>query len=107
MSVKLTTPLAKTWKRRLDRWRQSGLSAAVFSKQEKVSQPRLYTWRKRFADSGRPPLPKDPAPTFVPVRVQPALASIEVALKGGHLLRLPADVSPARLAEILKAVAPC
>jgi len=114
MSVKLTTPLAKTWKRRLMRWHQSGLSAAAFSKQEKISQPRLYTWRKRFVDAGRAPqaaaafaLPKTLVPTFVPVRIQPALASIELVLKSGQLLRLSADVSPGRLAEILQAVAPC
>jgi hypothetical protein len=39
MPVNLKTPLAETWKRRLDRWQQSGLSAAVFAKQEKVSEP--------------------------------------------------------------------
>ena len=118
MPVNLKTPLAETWKRRLDRWQQSGLSAALFAKQEKVSEPRLYTWRKRFADASQ--LPKTPAlvapakataPAFVPVKVKPAPAppsgSIELTLKSGVTLRLPADVSVTRLAEMVKVLATC
>jgi hypothetical protein len=116
MPVNLKTPLAETWKRRLDRWQQSGLSASVFAKQEKVSEPRLYTWRKRFADASQ--APKAPAlggpaktPAFVPVKVKPAPAppsgSIELTLKSGVTLRLPADVSATRLAEIVRALAAC
>ena len=118
MPVNLKTPLAETWKRRLDRWQQSGLSAAVFAKQEKVSEPRLYTWRKRFADASQAPKvaalaapAKAAAPAFVPVKLKPTLApasgSIELALRSGITLRLPADVSPTRLAEIVRALSPC
>ena len=118
MPVNLKTPLAETWKRRLDRWQQSGLSAAMFAKQEKVSEPRLYTWRKRFADASQAPKvaalaepAKAAAPAFVPVKVKsapaPASGSIELALKSGVTLRLPADVSTARLVEIVKALAAC
>jgi len=118
MPINLKTPLAETWKRRLDRWQQSGLSAAVFAKQEKVSEPRLYTWRKRFAEASQapkaPPLAapaKATAPAFIPVKVKPAPAPasgfIELALKSGVTLRLPADVSPTRLAEIVRALASC
>ena len=118
MPVNLKTPLAETWKRRLDRWQQSGLSAAVFAKQEKVSEPRLYTWRKRFADANLAPkapsqgVPAKPATSsFVPVKLKPTLApasgSIELALRSGITLRLPADVSPTRLAEIVRALSPC
>jgi hypothetical protein len=118
MPVNLKTALAETWKRRLDRWQQSGLSAAVFAKQEKVSEPRLYTWRKRFADAsqapkvaGQVPAAKLATPTFVPVKVKAATAptsgSIELALKSGVTLRLPADVSAARLADIVRALVTC
>jgi hypothetical protein len=118
MPVNLKTPLAETWKRRLDRWQQSGLSAAVFAKQEKVSEPRLYTWRKRFADASQTPKTatlaasaKPATPAFVPMKVKPAPApasgSIELALKSGVTLRLPADVSPTRLADIVRALAAC
>ena len=81
MPINLKTPLAETWKRRLDRWQQSGLSAAVFAKQEKVSEPRLYTWRKRFADTSLAPKALAlAAPTkaatsgFVPVKIKPTPA---------------------------------
>jgi transposase len=114
MSLKLTAPLAQAWKRRIDRWRQSGLSAAAFSKQEKVSQPRLYTWRKRFVDAGQapesvpPPIPAaHPSPAFVPVKFKPAQATIELALKSGHVLRLPADFAPSHLADLLRALEAC
>ncbi len=100
MAINLKTPLAETWKRRLDRWRQSGLSATRFAKLEKVSEPRLYTWRKRFADAGPAPVT---APIFVPVKIAPALvpAPIELVLKSGHVLRLSEDISAARLGEIV------
>jgi hypothetical protein len=118
MPVNLKTPLAETWKRRLDRWHQSGLSAAIFAKQEKVSEPRLYTWRKRFADASLAPKAlalaaptKAATPDFVPVKLKPtpapAAGSIELALRSGVTLRLPADVSARRLAEIVKALATC
>ncbi len=118
MPINLKTPLAETWKRRLDRWQQSGLSAAVFAKQEKVSEPRLYTWRKRFSDASQAPKAatlaasaKPAAPAFVPVKLKaapaPAVGSFELALKSGVTLRLPADVSASRLAEIVKALAAC
>src|SRR5271170_6284622 len=103
MSVNLTTPLAKTWKRRLDRWHRSGLSAAEFGKKEKVSQPRLYTWRKRFSDAGQsaPAVPvQQSKAAFIPIRILTPQATIELVLRSGHLLRLPADFNPARLAEI-------
>ena len=118
MPVNLKTPLAETWKRRLDRWQQSGLTAAIFAKQEKVSEPRLYTWRKRFADASQAPKvaalaapAKAAAPAFVPMKVKPAPAppsgSIELTLRSGVTLRLPAEVSAARLAEIVRALATC
>ena len=118
MPINLKSSLAETWKRRLDRWQQSGLSAAVFAKQEKVSEPRLYTWRKRFADASQAPraagqvqAPKPATPVFVPVKVKPVPApvtgSIELALKSGVTLRLPADVSATRLADIVRALAAC
>ena len=110
MSVNLTTPLAKTWQRRLDRWHRSGLSAAAFGKKEKVSQPRLYTWRKRFVDAGlgAQAVPAQSfKPAFIPAQIRLTQAPLELVLHSGHLLRLSADFSPDRLAEILKAVAGC
>jgi hypothetical protein len=111
MSAKLSTPLAKTWKRRLNRWQRSGLGAAAFSKQEKVSEPRLYVWRKRFDEARKARLaPARPVvPAFVPVQVRstPCSGPMELVLKSGYVLRLPADVGPGHLAEILKAVGAC
>ena len=107
MSINLSTPLARAWKRRLKRWRESGLSAAEFSRREKISAPRLYTWRQRFAEAATSP-EAHPA-TFVPAQIipSPGLGAVELALKSGQILRLPVDISAARLAEIVQALAAC
>ena len=110
MSVNLGTPLAQAWKRRIGRWRRSGLSATAFGRQEKVSAPRLYTWRKRFAamDVAPRPIPSTLShPTFIPVQLKAAPAVIELDLKDGHVLRLPGDFDVTRLAALLRSLGPC
>jgi transposase len=108
------TPAAVIWKRRLARWRQSGLSVAVFCHREGVSAPSLYAWRRRLASLDAPAAVTPSAvpgavqeSPFVPVKLKSAPISIELLLPEGHILRLPEDFDIGRLVELLKAVGAC
>jgi hypothetical protein len=86
------------WRRRLRRFRQSRQSIAGFCRQEGVSAPSFYLWRKRLADAG-PPRPTTESPAgFRPVRLMPT-AGVSVQLPGGTQLLVPSgDVQSLRAA---------
>jgi hypothetical protein len=73
------------WQQRLDRFEQSGLSAAAFCSAEGLALPSFYSWRRRL----RPATQAAPAElAFVPVRLSAPAAPVEVALPSGAVLRL-------------------
>ena len=94
-----------------------GAVLADVARQADVACGQLYRWRKELRESG-------PAPTgFVPVVVQgagpgmpasmapsglaagaAAGAMIEVTVKGGAQVRLPASISPDLAASVIKAL---
>jgi len=93
------------WREVLRRWESSGLSQAAFCRQRKIPISRFTWWKKRLSEE-RPAA----SGLFVPVHVAPSPASsaeFELTLHGGRLLRFSADVSPARLDEIVAALEAC
>ena len=78
------------WRQRLRRFARSKLSVAEFCRQEKVSVPSFYHWRKRLADreSDESRQAFDPA-TFIPVQVT-TVESLHVTFPNGAKLELPA-----------------
>jgi hypothetical protein len=98
-------PLTKEqlWRRRLDRFRQSGLSAREFCAQEGLALPTFYGWKRRLS------APADPAaaagaqtPPFVPVRLlADAPAPLQLALPCGAVLRIGPGCDPELLARLL------
>jgi transposase len=95
---------AETWRRRVEEWKSSGIALDEFIKQSGL-KPRTFRWwiaelRRRDRESKRE------APTFVPVTVAtraPAPA-MELVLRNGHVLRVPADFDPASLRRLIAAV---
>jgi len=99
------------WLRVLRRWRASGLSQAEFCRRQAIPVWKLGWWKGRLKGQV-----EDSASLFVPVgiatrgvRIAPAAAasaSVELALslQGGRVLRFPAEVESARLAEIVAAL---
>lgn len=76
------------WRRRLRRFQESRQSIAAFCRQEGVSPPSFYLWRKRLAEA-RPQPPTAEAPAgFRAVRIVPA-AGVSVQLPGGTQLVVP------------------
>ncbi len=107
------------WRRILDQWRRSGQSIRAFCRQQRLSEPLFYAWRRTIAqrDQARQPsghrcLPQDIAsptdeqkpeapPAFVPLHVLPATATLEVVLHPGCLVRVPTGFDPATLRQLL------
>ena len=74
--------LEDLWRRRIQRFERSGLSALAFCAKEGVSAPSFYAWRRRL----QPPV--EQAARLVPVHLLPTAAPVEVLLPGGLVLRL-------------------
>jgi len=89
----------------------SGLGVGEFCRTRDVCEQSFYAWRKRLSQ-GIQPGPELAGPSFVPVVVRDrgvspcegddACASIQ--LRGGRVLRLPASMPAARLAEVVHAL---
>lgn len=91
--------LVSQWRTRIGRWRRSGLSVAEFCRQEQVSQPSFFSWRKRLSPqlvntnrrSRRTSVRRDRRPGFVqlPAARWPGSEEIRIALPGGAIVTLP------------------
>lgn len=74
----------------------SGLSVREFAERHGVDVQRLYRWR---GDLGAPPAVA-PAPAFVEIKPV-AREAIEVALRSGHVVRVPDGFSEETLRRIV------
>ena len=95
------------WQARMDRFRQSGLTAVEFCRREGVSTPSFYRWRMVLADK-RPRATKDapvPKPQFVPVVMANEFRKPLPTLKlpGGASIDLPHSMEPDQLTTLLRA----
>jgi hypothetical protein len=102
------------WLDRLARFPLSGLTAAQFCSQEGVSLPSFYSWKRRLAA----PAPEQaqsaeqqalPSHRLLPVLVQSSSVSVELLLRSGALLRLPAGCDLAWVRSLVAALGdlPC
>lgn len=106
------------WRLVLDEHQSSGLTVRAFCKQESLSEPSFYAWRKelrkRDQESGAVresrllPVqvvddPVSRSPCVIPDGN--SSAGLEVVTPNGYTLRLEQDVDPCRLGQLLSAVA--
>jgi len=106
------------WREVIRRQRRSGQSVRGFCRDEALSEPLFYAWRRELKRRGgkrqvrhsqRPPAsPPARRPAFVAVRLAAgtgpmAAGAIELALPGGGVLRLPSSMEPAAIAAIVNA----
>jgi hypothetical protein len=113
------------WRDTLAAFAASGESVEFFCQARGLKPPTFYSWRLKLAKQDRqlemgvsPVSPtsarsratprRSTGPAFLPVVVEPRLAGVEeaiqVELRGGRVLRLPASMPAARLAEVLHAL---
>lgn len=96
------------WRKRLAKFRRSGLTVAEFCRREGISQPSFYHWRRRLEDgkgiakSRRANRPAGPATVeFLPLHMTSAAAVAEVEFPNGVRVRVPAESIEALRAAVL------
>lgn len=97
------------WAKRVERWRDSGLSAAEFGAEIGVNPRTLTYWKWLLRQEGRPKRPRRdraakaaPAATpFVEVRTTPSSATFELALGNGRRLQIPPGFDTDTLTRLL------
>ena len=85
MASSLDSRRVREWQRRMARFREAQQSVTEFCRQEGVSAPSFYQWRKRLAER---PRPTEEAAGFRPVRLVSS-AAVAVQLPGGTQLHIP------------------
>jgi len=93
------------WRMAIETWRTSELSIRQFCKQEGLSEPQFYVWRKKLSGSGI----TDPAHQDAPRQeafIEVALPknndiAIEVLLTSGNMVRIPPGTDSATLSNVM------
>ena len=95
----------RLWRKRLARWKASGLKAGEFCERAGVPPTALAHWRKEIAarDARRVAAAE---PAFVAVHVTPTTTSVplEVVLRTGRVVRVPPVFDPAHLRAVVAAL---
>ena len=95
------------WRDVLRRHKGSGLTARAFCAEEQLAETAFHAWRRilRERDAERRPVP---APAFVPVVVReperPTDERIVIDLRGGRVMRLPANMPAEQVAALVRAI---
>ena len=92
------------WQMAIETWRESGLSIRQFCKQEGLTEPAFYIWRKKLTGSDTESENLDTSP-FIEVsmpRSNPTV--VELLMTSGNTLRIPAGVDSATLTTVLSVV---
>jgi hypothetical protein len=95
------------WQKRVERWRDSGLSAEQFASELGINAGTLKFWGYKLGKEGRAAARPErsqgsAAPTpFVEVRREPTASFFEVELGNGRRLRVPAAFEASVLERLL------
>jgi transposase-like protein len=93
------------WQMAIETWRSSGLSIRSFCKQEGLSEPAFYSWRKRLTNSQKANPEGGPPKPFIQVSLpQEKAGGFELVFASGHRLRMSSDVDSQVLTGVLAAV---
>ncbi len=109
-----TSPRARQMRRVLARWGRSGLSLREFGQQRGIPLSTLTWWRQVFRRAGERVnaaaksgsagdavvFTEVPRPTTIPATA----AALEVVLRNGHVVRVPAGVDTDTLHLVLQAL---
>ena len=99
------------WQRRVERWKDSGLTAKEFAAEMGINAGTLQFWQYKLKRDARPaprrrrkPTPEGIVASLVEVRgAAPAMADqrFEIELRSGRRLRVAAGFDPAALKALL------
>jgi transposase-like protein len=101
------------WRGVLQRQAESGLTVAEYCRQESISGPSFYSWKRKLKErdtrsqaENHPGDTQSAAGQFLPVRIEsvgPA-ASVRILLPQGTSLDVPSSIAPASLIDLLQAL---
>lgn len=77
------------WRKRLGKYRGSGLTVAGFCEREGISTASFYAWRRRLG--GTKTAGKDGWPVFAPLRLATAGTPMSIHLPGGVRVEVPME----------------
>lgn len=104
------------WRQMLRRWQHSDRTIRDFGAANRLAEPAFYAWRRTIAARDQEAAPpqtnerhrrttranaSDGGPTFVPIRVVTSAAALEVVLRDGRVVRVPADFDAVTLRQLL------
>jgi transposase len=98
------------WRDHLAAWRRSGLSVHAYCRQHDLAEPTFYLWRRNLEQRPARPTPSRPdaavslEAAFVPLRLvgpTPSPAVLELVLRGGRVIRVPAGFAPEVLRQLI------
>jgi len=92
------------WRMAIETWQASGLSVAKFCKQEGLSEPSFYAWRKKLGigDINQDCKDKLKPLAFIEVSMpKNDSAIIELALTSGNTMRIPPGIDSATLGTVV------
>jgi hypothetical protein len=103
------------WKKRIERWRESGLTAEQYAAELGINAGTLKFWKYKLGrpetSAGRrqPRQPKAPSVPLPLVEVRPVVVAtasgFELDLSGGRRLRIPASFEAESLGRLLTVLA--
>jgi len=92
------------WQMAIETWRVSGLSIRQFCKQEGLTEPAFYIWRKKLTGSDTESENLDTLPFIEVSMPQSNPTGIELLLTSGNTLRIPAGADSTTLSTVLSVV---
>jgi len=96
------------WRMALETWQASGLSIRQFCRQEGLSEPQFYLWRKKLSGSGITDAAHQDEPrheAFIEVALpKNSDIAIELLLTSGNIVRIPCGADTATLSNVMSAL---
>lgn len=96
------------WQKRVERWRDSGLTAEQFASELGINAGTLKFWGYKLGKESREAAPpraprrrRAAGPSFVEVRSEPVVSTFEVEFGNGRRLRVPAAFDASVLERLL------
>lgn len=95
------------WQMAMETWRASGLSVRAFCRQEGLSEPSFYAWRRKLTSAASASRKQETTAleAFIEVPTTAARADgLELVLASGHVLRIGSGVDSDALTSVLTAI---
>ena len=101
------------WRGVVQRQSESGLTIAAFCRQQSISAPSLYAWKRKFKDRDSRPVesgPRDSAANscgqLVPVQIESSVpvASVRIVLPQGAWIDTPSNIDRQALVNVLESL---